>query len=321
MDESPVDTQSERMTVTITDSEGNKTEKERAVFFSVRTYNKIANMMAYPYGSVQDDVKRKELCIQLWGEIQAAVATIGRRTLTSVMTDILERSPTTAAATAAVAAQGRKKPAATSTPGKKPSVAAGSSSSSKRMLNPLTQRPKRASADPRDCSQHRPCSQRHLPARPVFQLVQGGQVQVLRPERVQLRAQGPAQGQVPERSHDTARPLGGSGFGLKTRCYEARPHASVHCASLPTLTNSVQQFICREGSVSLCGRAVVAPGIPYTNCLGLRGGERGFLRSPPACGESCRSLARWNPRQGMFEENLMKRVLLAGHSREHVFRS
>lgn len=140
VDESPVDTQSERMTVTITDSEGNKTEKERAVFFSVRTYNKIANMMAYPYGSVQDDVKRKELCIQLWGEIQAAVATIGRRTLTSVMTDILERSPTTAAATAAVAAQGRKKPAATSTPGKKPSVAAGSSSSSKRMLNPLTQK-------------------------------------------------------------------------------------------------------------------------------------------------------------------------------------
>ena len=98
-------------------------------------------------------------------------------------------------------------------------------------------------------------------------------MQVLRPERVQLRAQGPAQGQVPERSHGTARPLGGSGFGVKTRCYEARPHASVHCASLPTLTNSVQQFICREGSVSLCGRAVVAPGIPYTNCLGLRGGK------------------------------------------------
>ena len=242
VDESPVDLQSERMTVTITEADGNKTEQERAVFFSVRTFNKLANMMAYPYASVHDDTKRKELCIQLWGEIQAAAATIGRRTLTSLMTDILERSPTTAAATAAVAAQSRKKPAVTPTPAKKPSGAASSSSSAKRMLNPRTQRPKRASADLRDCLPHRPSCQRHLPAGPVLQLVQGRQVQVLRPERVQLQARGPAQGQVPERSHGTAHALGASGFGVKhgvTRRNRTLACIAPHCPRLRTRSSNL----------------------------------------------------------------------------------
>jgi hypothetical protein len=130
VEESSIDKQSERMTVDVTDAAGNKTEQERAVYLSVRTYQKFANLMAYPYNSVKDDAKRKEFCVQLWGEIQAASATIGRRTLTSLLTDIVERSPTTAAATAAVAAQGPKKPASTVTPAKRPSGGASSSSSS-----------------------------------------------------------------------------------------------------------------------------------------------------------------------------------------------
>ena len=130
VEESSIDKQSERMTVDVTDAAGNKTEQERAVYLSVRTYQKFANLMAYPYNSVKDDAKRKEFCVQLWGEIQAAAATIGRRTLTSLLTDIVERSPTTAAATAAVAAQGPKKPASTVTPAKRPSGGASSSSSS-----------------------------------------------------------------------------------------------------------------------------------------------------------------------------------------------
>ena len=136
VEESSIDNMSERMTVDVTDAEGKKTEQERAVFLSVRTYQKIANVMAYPYSSVKDDAKRKEFCVQLWGEIQGAAATIGRRTLTSLLTDIVERSPTTAAATAAVAAQQGKKPASTVTPAKRPSSGASSSSSAtKRMLN------------------------------------------------------------------------------------------------------------------------------------------------------------------------------------------
>ena len=68
---------------------------------------------------VQDASKREELCSQLWGEVQSAAATIGRRTLTSVLTVIIDRSPTTERATATVGAQVRKKSSSTVTPAKK----------------------------------------------------------------------------------------------------------------------------------------------------------------------------------------------------------
>ena len=54
VDESQVDQQSERMTVDITDAAGNTTEQERAVYFSVRTYHRIVNLMAHPYAAVQE---------------------------------------------------------------------------------------------------------------------------------------------------------------------------------------------------------------------------------------------------------------------------
>ena len=93
--------------------------------------------MAHPYAAVEDDAKREELCTQLWGEIQSAASTIGRRTLTSVLTDIIDRSPTTATATATLAAQvARKKSTPTVTPAKKP-AGPGSHSAGKRKPLPL----------------------------------------------------------------------------------------------------------------------------------------------------------------------------------------
>ena len=96
--------------------------------------------MAHPYAAVEDDAKREELCTQLWGEIQSAASTIGRRTLTSVLTDIIDRSPTTATRrpprSPRCAQVARKKSTPTVTPAKKP-AGPGSHSAGKRKPLPL----------------------------------------------------------------------------------------------------------------------------------------------------------------------------------------
>jgi len=76
--------------------------------------------------------------MDLWGEIQSAAASIGRRTLTTVLADLIERSPTTDRANAEVAAQARRgaKGTPTVTPAKKGS--ASNPNTGKRKHCPLT---------------------------------------------------------------------------------------------------------------------------------------------------------------------------------------
>ena len=139
VDESTVDGQAERMTVDVTDAAGNTTQEERPVFMSVRYYHKFVSQMAHPYAAVQDDAKREQLCMDLWGEIQSAAASIGRRSLTTILADVVERSPTTDRANAEVAAQARKGAAGPSkvTPAKK-GGGASNPSTGKREHCPLT---------------------------------------------------------------------------------------------------------------------------------------------------------------------------------------
>lgn len=138
VEESTVDGQAERMTVDVTDAAGNTTQEERPVFMSVRYYHKFVSQMSHPYAAVQDDAKREQLCMDLWGEIQSAAASIGRRSLTTILADVVERSPTTDRANAEVAAQSRKGAAGTSkvTPAKK--GAASNPNTGKREHCPLT---------------------------------------------------------------------------------------------------------------------------------------------------------------------------------------
>ena len=134
LDHSAVDLKSETFTVEITDQDGNTTSEERPVFHSVSAHVKLVDLMTYPYGAVTDDAKREQFCISLWGEVLNACAHIGRRTLTAVLTDVVDRSATTQMVHNELAQQATRKKASTpsSTPAKKASAGSSSGSASKR---------------------------------------------------------------------------------------------------------------------------------------------------------------------------------------------
>ena len=247
VDHSAVDLKSETFTVEITDSDGNTTSEERPVFHSVSAHVKLVDLMTYPYGAVTDDAKREQFCIALWGEVLTACAHIGRRTLTAVLTDVIDRSATTQMVSNELAQQAtRKKASAPSgTPAKKTSAGSSSSSASKRggELEPWLE-PELTICDPHTHSSvvgRRAC-ERLVPGRPVLQLVQGGEMPLLQPVQVPLRAQGRAQGQVPGRTHAAAlahvvegRPVRSfqrSRHGAARRGPRACARAAPHCPRL-----------------------------------------------------------------------------------------
>ena len=104
------------------------------MFHSVSAHVKLVDLMTYPYGAVTDDAKREQFCISLWGEVLNACAHIGRRTLTAVLTDVIDRSATTQMVNNELTQQAARKKASTSssTPAKKASAGSSSGSASKR---------------------------------------------------------------------------------------------------------------------------------------------------------------------------------------------